>query len=81
MNYFLDVPSGELDEANDIIKNRTNAIPLDSYPHPSDGRYHRMEFEEESNRNRVKNALGRFGIESFSLDGSLTSTGLFMEDV
>ena len=75
MNYFLDVPSGEFDDVRDLMKTKARVTPYDSYPHPSDGRYHRIEFERENPRDKTKNCLGRHGIESFPLDGSLARDG------
>jgi len=79
MSFFLDVKEDDLTDVNEIIKNGSYSLPLDSYPHPSDTDYHRMEFENESHRDNVKNGLQRRGFEALPLDGDLTSEGLFIE--
>lgn len=75
MHYFLDVPASELTDVKDLVKTKARVTPYDSYPHPSDHRFHRMEFEKKGHRDKAKNCLGRHGIKSYPLDGSLTRSG------
>lgn len=78
MSYFLDVLDSKLEDANDIMQSNADVVPYDSYPHPDDSNYHRMQFESEENRDKVASLLRRYGIESFKWDGKLTSSGLFI---
>jgi hypothetical protein len=78
MSYFLDVLDSELEDANDIMRSQTDVVPYDSYPHPDDSNYHRMQFESEDERGEVASLLRSYGIDSFKWDGNLTSSGLFI---
>lgn len=62
---YVDVPSDDLDDASDVIASRTSVVPRQSYQHPDDSDFHRMEFELRVNAMIVKTALDRIGIDNF----------------
>ncbi len=78
MSYFLDVLDSGFEDANDLMRSRTDVVPYSSYPHPDDSNYHRMQFESEEKRDQISSLLRSQGIEVFKWDGELTSSGLFI---
>lgn len=78
MQHFLDVFEEDFETANDLMRSRTDIVPFDSYPHPEDSDYHRMEFENEEKRNAILSMLKGSGVECYRMDGEHTSTGLFI---
>lgn len=78
MDFFLDVPQDQFETANDLMRSRTDIVPLDSYPHPDDQDFHRMHFEDRERRDAIKRLLRTNDVECYKIDGDLTSSGLFI---
>lgn len=70
-NYFLDVQKEDMEEVREHIKKAHRANPNKTYDHPTMTGTMRMEFQYKSVRDQLHNRLGRHGISSRKLDGSL----------